>query len=228
MSCVQRLLVVSLTMLTALPVSAGIFGPYEDLRDAEIPTPVGDGWVAQYETTYYSFEKEKWVKDILTITVENWSIEIEIKDARMAGGGFETFDDPDDPEALITTIYGIDVEPDGPLAITGFDSRLVASPASFETIIGASGTHYVSHSTMTVPLGDLATTFPGYDLSIFQGDPSLVVFAFQTTVPVSDLYSVPEVSTGAMLSLAAIGAAGYALYRRRRDTRGRAGSSIAG
>ncbi len=125
---------------------------------------------------------------------------------------YVTFDAPGfEDDALVTTIYGKPVAPAvSGLETTGFDPvSPEITPLSGETIFGDSGTAYLSHfATGPTALSSLPTLFPDLDLSAFQGDSSSIVYAFQTSMPVSE---IPEPAT---LSLLALG--GLALIRRRK------------
>ena len=135
-------------------------------------------------------------------------------------------------EDVITTIYGQAYTPIGTgLETTGFTAASPEmTPVSGETIIGLSGTEYTSFWASgptalsdlgpTLLLGDGGTTgsiLGDFDLSDFQGDPTSVVYMFQTYVPDSDIEApVPEPLTMVALGMGIASLGGY--IRRRRLT----------
>ena len=100
---------------------------------------------------------------------------------------------------IITTIFGIDLDPNGdPIGVdydmTGFDPNDPEAQVLDETFIGISGTVYPADAAMSpeVAIGDLATLLPGADLSVFSnGDPNSIVYLFTATLPVAD-FTIPE------------------------------------
>ncbi len=123
-----------------------------------------------------------------------------------------------EPDALLTDIYALDLDgslggPDGDVPLlTGFDpGDPQITPLSPEEFITNTGGVYTS-SLAAVRLGDLATLLPEYDLSRFTGNPDLIVYLAQATVPLADIV-IPEPAT---LALFGIGIAACLLFSRRR------------
>jgi len=115
---------------------------------------------------------------------------------------------PGDPLPLtFVDIWARDLNPPGllPLRQTGFDAlSLPLTPAGPENFIGNSGTKYPGE-LKAIPLEDLATVLPGYDLSQFEGDQSSIVFVAMVDAPYFDFAAippgVPEPSTALLLIL---------------------------
>jgi hypothetical protein len=106
--------------------------------------------------------------------------------------------------ATLTDVYGYDLNPSGPLTPitgTGFDpANPQIVPLGPENFVGASGQTYTAGFNETTTLGNLASVLPGYDLSVFSGDPDSIVYVSQATAPANEfLSSVPEPSTAAMI-----------------------------
>ena len=106
-------------------------------------------------------------------------------------------------DLIITTIYGLNLDPTGTvLEVTGFDS-IVQSLITITdtTFFGNSGTTYAATFNEVHMLAELPALLPGFDLSPFQGNPSSIVYIFQTTVPAYETLQVPEPPTLACLAL---------------------------
>jgi hypothetical protein len=134
-----------------------------------------------------------------------------------AAAAYISYDDESTPtdNMVMTTVYGHDLEPGTPgaLAIGGYDTTGMFPQLSDEHVTGGSGTVYSATPGQLVPILELPTILgAGADLSIFQGDRSLSVWVFQTTMPFGEL--VPEPSTYVMLVSAAV-MAGVVARRRR-------------
>ena len=123
-------------------------------------------------------------------------------------------------QVVLTDVWSLDLNPSGnpddvPLQ-TGFnaiDPQIV--PLSDELFIGRkTGTIYTSFLNVTSTLADLPTLLPGYDLSVFTGDPNSIVYVSQALVPAFDVGEcIPEPST--VLSLLALGTLGAASTLKR-------------
>jgi hypothetical protein len=134
------------------------------------------------------------------------------------GIAYQSYDNPDfTGNVVFTTIYGIDLDPTGAgLAATGFDSELAAAYSfSNEQFFGVSGAVYDGVSLGTPSLAELPLLLPGYDLSPFQGDPSSIVYVFQTTAPASD-FIVPEGSSLVLFGLGALSLVAYSRCSQKR------------
>jgi hypothetical protein len=150
------------------------------------------------------YTAQKNIKDQGTISIhipgtdDNFSVPT-------GGVAWDTTTDPPSGITTITTMYGVDLNPAGTdLHTTGFDAdQAAALEFQSETFIGNSGTLYSGVSLGTPTLAELPALFPGLDLSLFGGNPSSVVYAFQTTVPSADI-GAPEPST-AVLAVVACG-----------------------
>jgi hypothetical protein len=117
----------------------------------------------------------------------------------------------------LTDVFALDLN--GPLGgpngdvplLTGFDATdPQLAPASAEEFIGISGTIYTA-PVETVTLADLDTRLTDFDLSRFTGDPNLIVFVAQATVPLRDV-TIAEPSNLTLLGLGLLGL--FALARR--------------
>ncbi len=120
---------------------------------------------------------------------------------------YPTFDDTD-PEADIhlMTIYGPDLNPDGPgLSMGGFDAAQPQITFQDEMFIAPDGTTYSAGPAQVVAIRDVANHLaPGADLSLLQGNPDDVVYIFDTTVPAAGFGSLavpnPSFAVGATFS----------------------------
>jgi hypothetical protein len=135
-----------------------------------------------------------------------------------AAAAYISYDDESTPtdNMVMTTVYGHDLEPGipGALAIGGYDTSGLYPLLSNEHVTGPSGTVYSASAGQLVPILELPTILgAGADLSPFQGDRSLSVWVFQTTMPFGEM-AVPEPSTYVMLVGAAV-MAGVVARRRR-------------
>jgi len=134
--------------------------------------------------------------------------------------GFGYLDDSAmDGNVQITTLYGLDANPDASAdlaTMTGFTPVEPEALFSEETYIGHSQ-DFVADSLGTFAIGDLGTSplFANLDLTRIVGDPTSTVVAFRATVPIEALSNVPEPSS--FLSTT-VGVA-LGLWWRRRATR---------
>ncbi len=186
--------------------TAATEGPLGDFK-ATVSNPSSTGITLQFPTLMLNKPP-----DTIIIVIGGNAAATDLR-----GAGWITTDEPDSGLYHITTMYGIDLDPLGTtLHMTGFDP-LQAATFVFqdESFIGQSSTVYPGISLGTPTLASLPTLFPGYDLSIFGGDPDSRVYAFQTTVPIAD-FTVPEPST---LVLGAFGILGLGLLARRKTHR---------
>jgi hypothetical protein len=89
---------------------------------------------------------------------------------------------------VFTTIYGYDLNPDGEdLVLTGYTAGAPEVDYYGDELIGKSRKIYKSSPAEVIAISDLAARLgPGFDLSPFQGDPSTVVYLFQTKMPAKD------------------------------------------
>jgi hypothetical protein len=200
---------------------AATYGPFADLKET-IDVPQGDGIVISF-----SFPTEHKVSGPVSNPPPNvgdtvkdkitYSIEIPINFsffANVGGIAWHSTEEPDNGSRVITTLYGVDLDPNGTsMHLTGFDA-VQAAQLSFhdETIIGASGTLYSGVSLGTPTLADLPALLPGFDLSAIDGDPSSVVYVFQTTVPHFDIAPEPASWLSAGIGVAIFA---WASLRRR-------------
>jgi hypothetical protein len=183
------------------------YGPAEDFKGTPGPSNIE----IPIHTRGHIF---RWhFKDTITIIIPTPSLKDLLGMFFITGDG----DNPDGP-IVVTTMYGLDLNAGGPeLMMDGFDPlNPEVQFLSGETLIGNSGTEYYSTSSYGgIPVGELATYFPDFDLSPLSGaDPSSLVYPFSTTVPGSD-FLVPEPGTAALAFVLAISA----LAMRRRSYR---------
>ena len=179
--------------------SAIIVGPAQDLKTV---LPGGEGLQIATTTTVYYQVLDSHGRILLqgtvsypdTQTISGLSVPVSGVTYVESPGG--TFSD----DLVLTTIDGIDLDPDGSaLILTGVDAQQPQFSTSGETIIGNSGMLYTSTFATETPIGNLAQVLgPGFDLSPFaEGDPSSDVYVFQTIVPAADIETsgVPEPAT---------------------------------
>ena len=121
-------------------------------------------------------------------------------------------------QADITTIYGHDLNPSGSdIVAGGFDAAQPELLFTDEKFIGLTQ-EYLATPLGTISLNELAANFPGFDLSPFDSavsaEPSSIVYAFRTTVDLSDFAVIPEPSSvvSAVLGLTVL--LGYRLLNR--------------
>lgn len=187
---------------------AATIGPYEDFRATITPSPM-----ARMGMTGGS--KDGWnLKDSNMVYLAPGS-----PDVNLRGAAYATSTTPDfSGSVILTTIYGIDVDPVAPdLRIRGFDPHDPEIDSIFdETYIGISGTPYPATVAMTPTLPELATLLPGFDLSPFSGAPDSFFYVFRGAVPGSDFQLIPEpasLTLAAVAGLLCAAAAGYKRYR---------------
>jgi hypothetical protein len=119
-----------------------------------------------------------------------------------------------DLDFAIIDIYAVDTNPYGPLMEAGFNPTTPQmTPLSGETFFGVSNS-YSATNLGPLTVGSLATTFPGFDLSVFSGaDPAGIVYAYEADIPVSDARLCPEPSSLYLLGSGLLGFAG--IVRRK-------------
>ena len=114
----------------------------------------------------------------------------------------------DSGDLIFTVLYGLNITPGCPLncptlELTGFNPLIASSISISETkFIGVSGSEYNPFFISSSLLSELPSLLPGYDLSLFHGDPNSVIYLFQTTIPAFDTLAVPEPSTLSCIFLA--------------------------
>lgn len=212
--------VVGLVTCAIVPAAvAATYGPVQDFKEA-----------LEYPTDFRIIIEFNTQKQVLKTTpppphyewgVERDSVVIEFpvpfeSVINVRGAAWDTLDEPDTGLIHTTTMYGIDLNPMGDdLHMTGFTTAQAAELRFMdERFYGRSGTAYYGVPLGTPTIASLPSLFPGFDLSIFEGDPDSVVYAFRTTRPISDL--VPEPS-GTLL--AALGLSTWLVDARRRNGR---------
>ena len=194
-------------------------GPQLDLKNTIDPPPPPEnlliGFTIHFPQDTYNYDPNinRIVKDRSKFWIEYHFDLVAFPPPRhVIGLMYKTWSDASRTgHAEITTIYGADPDPASPtsMSILGFAPGDLIGVEE-ETMIGASGTEYAAHTSLTSTVGDLSTLLPGFDLSPFGGDPNDIVYVFQTTMPLSDM-TTPEPAT---LSLLALG--GLAMLRRRK------------
>lgn len=192
------LLVIVLISGTAAAITVGPFLDFDEPVE-----PAGFYW--HWDTEFTNIWGDT-IKDSITISC---SAPVHVHGLAYVTLGALGFED----DALVTTIYGKALDPAVPgLETTGFNPLSPEiTPISGETIFGASGTAYQSFfATGPTALSSLPFLFPDLDLSSFQGDPLSVVYAFQTSMPASE---IPEPAT--MTLLVIVGS--FAMLRRKRQ-----------
>jgi hypothetical protein len=124
---------------------------------------------------------------------------------RIIGVAFPTYDDTD-PEADIhlMTIYGPDLNPDGPiLSMGGFNAAEPEISFQDEQFIAPDGTTYLAGPAQVVAIQDVFQYLtPGADLSFLQGNPDDVVYVFDTDVPAADFGSLAVLNSSFALGAA--------------------------
>ena len=104
------------------------------------------------------------------------------------------------------TIYGPDLNPDGPsLSMGGFDAAQPQITFQDEMFIAPDGTTYSGGPAQVVAIRDVANYLaPGADLSVLEGNPDDVVYIFDTDVPASSFGNLavlnPTFALGAAFS----------------------------
>ena len=114
---------------------------------------------------------------------------------------------------LITTLYGVDLNPNGSdIIVGGFDPIQPELVFGEEMFTGISQ-NYLATPLGTISVGELSTRFPNFDLSPFSAamlnDPSSVVWGIETTVDLSDFPTIPEPTAIFLLGTALLLASGY-------------------
>jgi hypothetical protein len=211
---------VSLVLCLAFPALGTVTeGPFVDYRGGVTASPPPGARFVIIDTDTMFVRRGRLFKDHLTIGVDDEGPFLEWQSwlARLAGVGYVTAQTPDDTGTLlVTTVYGAEQIPPRPeLMMTGFP----ADPAFDQTVsfmgevfVGASGTTYPGTPLLPLTVAELPARFPDFDLALFAGaDPASRVFAFQTTIPASDLEVIPEPATLMLLSVG-----GLAVLRRKR------------
>jgi|GEM_PF-6369564 len=212
----MKIFYVTLALLSGLMTAqashaATIIGPLQDLKE----TVEGSNIYIELETLMPLLWPPWAKKDKITIQIG--TRDPHGRALNVKGIAYDAYDNPDfTGNVLMTTIYGIDLDPTGSgLETTGLDTEF-ASVVSFsdEQFIGVSGTIYHGVPLGTPTLADLPMLLPGYDLSPFQGDPTSIVYVFQTLAPAADF--VPESSSVVLLGLGALCLATYSWNSKRR------------
>lgn len=202
----SRIFVLGLLLL-ALSVphtaSAAAFGPFLDFKEDYEPL----GIIIEFDvpTKHFDWDAFKFVRDNIHVVIDLGGSAM--SRVPLKGHGYHSFENPDFSGNMeVTTLYGLDLDPDGDgMQLTGFTAAQAADISfSDEVFIGNSGTLYPATVAALTTLGDLNTWLPGADLSVFQGDPSSMVYLFRATVPSADFTNVPEPSTVALAGIAVV------------------------
>ena|ERR1039457_940242 len=128
-----------------------------------------------------------WGSDTITFAVPERPVSV---------GGLAFVDIQPFDKFVITTVYGIDLNPSDPsLKLTGFNpGSPQLLPLSPEIFFSHFGTRYTSFSQDSVQLSNIGSVLPGFNLSSFaNGDPLSLLYVYRTQVPASE-FVVPEPS----------------------------------
>jgi hypothetical protein len=199
--------------------AATVSGPYEDLRVVLDPNPLGFTIHFEVPTLYIKTSVTPGGTLVNTVMKDTTTITISVFEDRAIPLGGLAWEEADAASGLlrITTMYGLDMDPtSSTLQLTGFTpDEALGIRFSDEQFFGQSGTAYPGTSLGTLALGELPVMFPDFELSPLVGDPSSLVYVFQTTMPLADV-PVPEPYSWTLACGGAVVLACRALRRRAR------------
>ena len=140
---------------------------------------------------------------------------LQLADFRMVGMMWVSDDDIDLNlgDLRVTTMYGLDANPassNETATMTGFNNIAPEGIFSGETYIGISQ-EFPATALGAIPVGELALSFPNFDLSRVVGAPGSIVYAFTAVVPAAAFELIPEPNSLFLVGIAITGLA----FRRR-------------
>lgn len=182
--------------LSSTPASAYIIGSVQDWRDWVNGTGPFDPYNAQTLVDEIFWSSHDHLSMLVTPTTGVFGGGVAFGDTAPYGGIIDGY-------FRITTIYGIDMDPNSvTMSLTGFNPLAPEIiPVSGETIVTNFGTEYTSFAEYTVTAASLGALLPGYNLSPFAAaDPSSIFYVFQTDAPIDEILTPEPASTMLLLS----------------------------